>query len=101
MPGPLHRIARWLRLVLAFLTVAGASVPAHALAATEAAVPTWVERYEPARQRPAVEAPVSIGCETPARPRVHPRPAFTSRIREASTAPPPRRLFLLHRALLH
>lgn len=101
MPGPLHRVARWLRLVLAFLTVAGASASAHALPTAEAAVAVWVERYEPATQRHATEAPVSIGRVTMAHPRVHARAAFTGRIHEARSPAPPRRLFLVHRALLH
>jgi hypothetical protein len=102
MSGPLHRAARWLRLVLAFLTVAGASAPAHALPAAEGAVAVWVERYEPAAQRPVAGAPVSLRRVAVAPPKVPSRTVFTGRrLREARTPAPPRRLFLVHRALLH
>lgn len=102
MSGTLHRAARWLRLVLAFLTVAGASVPAHALTTTGAAVVVQVERYAPARQHPLAEAPVSLRRVATASPRPPSHTAFTGhRIREARTPAPPRRLFLVHRALLH
>ncbi|WNG49881.1 hypothetical protein F0U60_41510 [Archangium minus] len=101
MPGPLHRVARWLRLVLAFLTVAGASAPAHALPTAESIVAVWVERYEPSRPRPAVEAPASRVREATAPTRVHAQAARPGPVHEARTAGPPRRLFLLHRALLH
>jgi hypothetical protein len=101
MPGPLHRVARWLRLVLAFLTVAGASAPAHALPSAGAAVVVQVERYEPARQFPAAEASVAIGHTATTLPRVHSREVFTGSVREARSPAPPRRLFLVHRALLH
>src|SRR5690349_1028915 len=102
MSGPLHRAARWLRLVLAFLTVAGASVPAHALQTTGAAVVVQVERYEPSTQRPVARAPMSLQREATARPKVPARTALTHcHIPEARTPAPPRRLFLVHRALLH
>jgi hypothetical protein len=102
MSGPLHRAARWLRLVLAFLTVAGASASAHALPAAEGAAAAWVERYEPTTQRPVARPPESLRREATARPKVPSRPAFTGRrIHEARTPAPPRRLFLVHRALLH
>lgn len=102
MSGPLHRAARWLRLVLAFLTVAGASVPAHALQTTEAAAVVQVERYEPATQRPVAAAPVFLRRAAMARPKEPSRPTYTGRrIHEARTPAPPRRLFLVHRALLH
>ncbi|QRK08868.1 hypothetical protein JQX13_01460 [Archangium violaceum] len=101
MPGPLHRVARWLRLVLAFLTVAGASAPAHALPTAGSIVAVWVERHEPSRPRPAVEAPVSRVRADTAPTRVHVRAALPGIRHEVRTAGPPRRLFLMHRALLH
>jgi hypothetical protein len=101
MRGSPHHAARWLRLVLACLTVAGASVPAYAGPATGAAVAVWVERREPVKQRPAAEASVPLERAAAVPPRVHARAAFTSPLHEARTAAPPRRLFLMHRALLH
>lgn len=102
MSGPLHRAARWLRLVLAFLTVAGASVPAHALRAPEAVVTLQVERYAPSTRRPLAQAPVPVRREASVLPREPSRTAFSGRrIPEARTPAPPRRLFLMHRALLH
>lgn len=102
MSGPLHRAARWLRLVLAFLSVAGASVPAHALQPSGTAVVVQIERYEPSTQRAVAVAPVSLRRVAVAPPKVPSRTAFTGRrISEARTPAPPRRLFLVHRALLH
>ena len=101
MRGFPHHIARWLRLALACLTVLGASLPAHAHPASEAAVAVWVESHESARRRPAGEASVRLEHPAAGFPGAAARVAFPGSIREARTAAPPRRLFLLHRALLH
>ncbi|ATB30904.1 hypothetical protein [Melittangium boletus] len=100
MRGFPHPIARGLRLVLACLTVLGASIPAHAHPATETAVAAWVQRREPT-QRPALESAIHLGRAVPVSPWVPAPAAFTASIREAHTAAPPQRLFLVHRALLH
>jgi hypothetical protein len=101
MRGLPHHIARWLRLALACLTVLGASLPAHAHPASEAAVVVWVERHESARRRPAEASSVRLEHPAAGCPGAPARVAFPGSIREARAEEPPRRLFLLHRALLH
>ncbi|OJH40363.1 hypothetical protein BON30_15160 [Cystobacter ferrugineus] len=101
MRGFPHLIARWLRLALACLTVLGASMSAHAHPASEAAVAVWVERHESARRRPAVDASVRLAHPAAGSPCTPARVAFPGSLREARTEAPSRRLFLLHRALLH
>ncbi|EPX55923.1 hypothetical protein D187_008178 [Cystobacter fuscus DSM 2262] len=101
MRGFPHHIARWLRLALACFSVLGASLPAHAHPASEAAVAVWVERHESARQRPAVDASVHLEHPDEGSPRAPARVALPGSLRESRTAAPPRRLFLFHRALLH
>ncbi|MBN1208639.1 MAG: hypothetical protein JXB05_27510 [Myxococcaceae bacterium] len=104
MPGPLHphRIARWLRLGLASLALALGAVPAHAQPASPAVATLSVERRESARQLTAADTAVhsrrAVGRATK---RSHARPSSVSNVPEPHPPGPPRRLFILHRALLH
>ncbi len=101
MSGPLHHMARWLRLAMACLTLLGASASAHTLPAAAAVVAVWVERHEPEKPRTVAQAPVRLGQEASEGVRLVPGPPSTGGIREARAPGPPRRLFLTHRALLH
>ncbi|WP_338270395.1 hypothetical protein [Corallococcus caeni] len=95
-------MARWLRLALACVALAlGAGASAHPLPGPQAAVAVLVERRAP-EARFQTEAPARTEAPRPSSlPRVH---AGTSPggVARASRLPgPPRRYFLLHRALLH
>ncbi|XXF79054.1 hypothetical protein P2318_04685 [Myxococcaceae bacterium GXIMD 01537] len=100
MSGPLLRFARWLRLLLACLALAGSGTPAHALPDTRAVVTASLTRRAPDAPREAasfeeVPAPATVrGAWVEARGALaNPRPP--------ERAPgPPRRLFIAHRALL-
>jgi hypothetical protein len=100
MSGPLHHMARWLRLALACLALVGASASAHTLPTAAAVVSVQVERHVPERPRLVAQAPVHLGHEVPEGARFASRPPSTGGIREARAPGPPRRLFLTHRALL-
>ncbi len=98
MLGSLHRVARWLRLALACLALAGAGVPAHALPELRAVVTVSAERETAAKPRPAARVSASrVVARRVERPG---RTPFAGRSREARPPGPPRRLFLTHRALL-
>ncbi|MFE8596042.1 hypothetical protein AB8V91_03645 [Archangium violaceum] len=101
MSGPLHHMARWLRLALACLALVGASASAHTPPAATAVVAVLVERSESERPHVVARAPVQGGQERSEGVRRMSRPLSTGSIREARTPEPPRRLFLTHRALLH
>ncbi|WNG55530.1 hypothetical protein F0U59_12625 [Archangium gephyra] len=101
MSGPLHHMARWLRLALACLALVGASASAHTPSAATAVVAVLVERHEPERPHAVARAAVHRGQEDSKGVRRMSRPRSIGGIREARAPGPPRRLFLTHRALLH
>ncbi|HEX5752371.1 MAG TPA: hypothetical protein VFZ09_39565 [Archangium sp.] len=101
MSGPLHHMARWMRLALACLALVGASASAHTLPTATAVVSVLVEQYAPERPRTEVRAPVHREPESQREVRLDSRPLSTGGIRETRAPGPPRRLFLTHRALLH
>jgi hypothetical protein len=101
MSGPLHHMARWLRLAMACLALVGASASAHAPPAAAAVVAVWVERHAPERPLTVARAPVQRGQESLEGVRLAARPPSPGGIREARAPGPPHRLFLTHRALLH
>lgn len=101
MSGPLHHLARWLRLALACLALVGASASAHTLPTVAAVVAVLVERHEPERPLQVARAPVQRGQEPLEGVRRASRPPAPGGLREARVPGPPRRLFLTHRALLH
>jgi hypothetical protein len=101
MLGHLHHVARCLRLALACLVLAGASVSAHALPSAEAAVAVSIDRRVPAAQHRSIEVPARVRAAPPGGFGALERVGLASSAREAHAPSPPRRLFLLHRALLH
>ncbi len=99
MHGRSHYIARWLRLMLACLALVGSFAPAHATPDANPVAAVSVLRRESARPRPAVApagrfAPTGEGSWGP---RLH----LVGRVPEVLLPGPPRRLFIVHRALLH
>jgi hypothetical protein len=100
MSGHPHPIIRWLKLVLACVTLALGSTPAQALPEADTVV-SVLERRAPAGQRAEAVASVrgservEAGSE-----RVHVRAPLAGRVPEVRLPGPPRRLFLAHRALL-
>jgi hypothetical protein len=99
MLRPPHLVLRWLRLAMACLALAVGGTPAQARPGPEAPVAVLVDRSAPAESRPGAERSVHVAPlhikEGPARA-VAP---LASAGRGAEPGPP-RRLFLLHRALL-
>ncbi|WP_342377267.1 hypothetical protein NVS55_38295 [Myxococcus stipitatus] len=100
MPGHPPRLLRWLRLVLACLTLVGGGAAAHTppppvSVAAQAGGPTAVPQA-PELVRYARLAPREVSRLTaPAAP-----PASWRHV-PLEPPGPPRRLFLLHRSLLH
>ncbi len=100
MYGPLHRVVRWLKLALACLALAGAIMPAHALPRTQAAV-VAVQQQGSERQRAAADtAPEYLQAAALGSPWRAVHAPCAGGVREALAPSPPRRLFLVHRALL-
>jgi hypothetical protein len=101
MSGPVQRLVRWLRLVLAFLMVAGAGATAHALPPAQAAVTAvLVESRGPTEHRTAIERAVHVGQVEEGDARLLSWSVSTGHGLEPPPAGSPHRLFLLHRALL-
>jgi hypothetical protein len=101
MFGPVQRLVRWLRLVLACLMVAGAGATAHALPPARAAVTAvLVEAREPTRHLTATETAVYVGQVVAGGARLLSRTSSTSHGLEPPPQGSPHRLFILHRALL-
>ncbi|WP_257457933.1 hypothetical protein [Archangium lipolyticum] len=100
MHGRLHHIARWLRLLLACLSLAGSFSPAHAMPDANPVVAVSVLRRESVRPRQVVvsAAPLvhSVGLAWALE-----RAPLACRVPEVLLPGPPRRLFIAHRALLH
>jgi hypothetical protein len=101
MLGHLHRVARWLRLALACLVLAGSGASAYVPPSAEAPVAVLVERRAPTTQRGTVAAPAHVQADIRGGSGVLERVWLESSLRESHAPSPPRRLFLLHRALLH
>jgi hypothetical protein len=100
MMGPLHRLARLVRLGLACLVLTAAVSPAQAMPVRPLALAMLVARPLPSPQAVEVRAHVQ-SVQAPAERLQAPVPAEAgARPPGERTAGPPRRLFLLHRALL-
>lgn len=103
MSGSLHRIALWLRLTLVCLVLTGISAPAPAMGYREAVVAiagAASRELAPQRALPAPAPAVALlEAEVKAAPVSWPAPIVNAVA--ASISPlPPRRIFLLNRALL-
>jgi hypothetical protein len=106
MSGSLHRVALWLRLTLVCLVLTGVSAPAPAMGYREAVVAiagaTSRELAPPQQALPApapARSAALLEAGLKARPVAWPAPIVNAVA--ASISPlPPRRIFLLNRALL-
>jgi hypothetical protein len=95
-----HTLARWMRLMLACLALFAGGTSARAMVPEVAAV------VAVSAQRHAPEHPLSTGVfvrgarGSAEGVRLPARASFTGRVPEVHPPGPPRRLFLVHRALL-
>ena len=105
MSSSLHRVALWLRLTLVCLVLTGISAPAPAKGYREAVVAIASATSREPAKRHAAPAPalavVSFTADVKVAPAPVTRPAPIIGRSAASISPlPPRRIFLLNRALL-
>jgi hypothetical protein len=100
MLARLHRVALWLRLAVVCLVLTGISAPAPSVGYREAVV-AIAQAREPARQiaapAPSVDVAKAIATAAPASSWAAP---IAVHVAAALSPLPPRRLFLLNRALL-
>lgn len=105
MSGRLHRVALWLRLTLVCLVLTGVSAPAPTMGYREAVVAIASATSREPERRHAAPAPAPGVVLSTAGVKVAPAPvtmpAQNAGRSAASLSPlPPRRIFLLNRALL-
>ena len=105
MSGRLHRVALWLRLTLVCLVLTGVSAPTPTMGYREAVVAiAGATSRGPEKQRPS-PAPAPAVVVFAADVKVAPAPTSwpapsVDRVAASISPLPPRRIFLLNRALL-
>ena len=103
MSGRLHRVALWLRLTLVCLVLTGVSAPAPVMGYREAVVAIASAASRGPEKQHAAPAPapavVFFAADVKVAPESWPAP-IVARVAASISPLPPRRIFLLNRALL-